>query len=111
MVKTSQSASDFGLAWRLSDPGALRRPSWHGWAAAPLICQPNRGKNLKMPKMPKSVQFRPEAYDQFLAFLEPRSAFEETGLDFSRGSHGSRSKKFSCAPVKSCLRQQSSRLP
>src|SRR5271157_834349 len=24
--------------------------------AAPLICQSNRGKNLKMPKMPKSVQ-------------------------------------------------------
>ena len=24
------------------------------------FCQPNRGKNLKMPKMPKSVQFSPE---------------------------------------------------
>jgi hypothetical protein len=43
-----------------SDPGALRRRSRHGQAAPPLICQSNRGKNLKMPKMPKSVQFRPE---------------------------------------------------
>jgi hypothetical protein len=39
-------------------PGAFRRRSRPGRAAA-LICQPNRGKNYKMPKMPKSVQFRP----------------------------------------------------
>ena len=44
----------FGNAWEMLKPwkSALR------WAAPP-VCQPNRGKNLKMPKMPKSVQFRP----------------------------------------------------
>jgi hypothetical protein len=51
------------------------------------------------------------AYHPYLAFLEPRTAFGGTGLDFSRSSHGSRLKKFSCALVKSCLRQQHSRLP
>jgi hypothetical protein len=41
-----------------SHPSAPRRRSRHGRAAAALICQSNRGKNLKMPIMPKSVQFR-----------------------------------------------------
>jgi hypothetical protein len=47
-------------AERQSYPVAVCRSDFGEGLGNAKICQPNRGKNLKMPKMPKSVQFRPE---------------------------------------------------
>jgi hypothetical protein len=45
------------------------------------FCQPNRGKNLKMPKKPKSVQFRPEPmYQSRLSRLTLPPGFRKLAL-------------------------------
>ena len=72
-VRNGRNKRSSGLHEPAVGPGALRRSSRHGQAPPPLICQPNRGKNYQMPKMPKSVQWRSEP-DFSTPSVVPRSA-------------------------------------